>query len=484
MKEIVFLPIEQLFQHPDNPRKELGDLTELADSIRENGVLQNLTVIAGRPMTHEEWSALEKQYDENPTEEVRVKMNSMHCDDGYTVVIGHRRLAAAKFAGLTELPCVIVEMTHKEQLQTMLMENMQRSDLTAYEQAQGFQQLSFLGVSVEEISAKSGFSQSTVRRRLKMAELNPNILKEVSSGRQISIGDFDRLAEIEDIDTRNKVLESIGTRDFDANLSRSLTTQQERKNRPLVKKWLKEVGAKEIPSKDRYSSAYETYPGCSYYIYLSKWGEAGNKPPESVKDAVFFELSQTSLRLFRKKPKAKPVKRPQEEIDKEKAIAAAWKSLEETAILAYDLRKKFVEKLTVTKKNRETVLYGALMAIFADIFDYAYQDRKSIKTILGIENEDSELALKVAEKLDAITDENLPRLIHLGFGDDDKTLCTGPGHHGNFPYFRCSGKLKLLYEWLQLLGYEPCTEELQMLSGGHAGYHAKEAFEQTLKEKK
>ena len=58
--------------------------------------------------------------------------------DGYTVVIGHRRLAAAKLAGLRELPCVITEMTLQEQLRTMLMENMQRTDLTVYEQAQAF----------------------------------------------------------------------------------------------------------------------------------------------------------------------------------------------------------------------------------------------------------------------------------------------------------------------------------------------------------
>ena len=59
-------------------------------------------------------------------------------DGKYTVVIGHRRLAAAKLAGLTEVPCAVVEMTEQEQIATMLLENMQRSDLTVYEQAQRF----------------------------------------------------------------------------------------------------------------------------------------------------------------------------------------------------------------------------------------------------------------------------------------------------------------------------------------------------------
>ena len=133
MSEMVFIPVERLVPHPDNPRKDLGDLTELAASIKENGVFQNLTVVP-------------------------------EVEDRFTVIIGHRRLAAAKLAGLTELPCVVVEMTPKEQVQTMLLENMQRSDLTVYEQAQGFQMMLDLGATVEEIAEKSGFSVRPVRK--------------------------------------------------------------------------------------------------------------------------------------------------------------------------------------------------------------------------------------------------------------------------------------------------------------------------------
>ena len=103
----VMIPIEALKPHPDNPRKDVGDITELAESIKANGVFQNLTVLKGDIL------------------------------DGYTVVIGHRRLAAARAAGLTELPCMVVEMDEREQISTMLLENMQRNDLTVYEQAQG-----------------------------------------------------------------------------------------------------------------------------------------------------------------------------------------------------------------------------------------------------------------------------------------------------------------------------------------------------------
>lgn len=145
MPQIVNIAIDRLFPHADNPRKDLGDLSELAASIKASGVLQNLTVVPDEP--------------DNP-------------DTDYTIIIGHRRYAAAKIAGLTELPCIVVEMSEREQLQTMLVENMQRSDLTVYEQAQGFQMMLNMGDSVAEIAEKSGFSQTTIRRRVKLLDLD------------------------------------------------------------------------------------------------------------------------------------------------------------------------------------------------------------------------------------------------------------------------------------------------------------------------
>ena len=113
MNEITMIPIGKLEHHPKNPRGDLGDLSELTESIRNRGIMQNLTVVPGVG------------------------------GEGYLVVIGNRRLEAARAAGLTELPCVISDMDEKEQMATMLMENMQRQDLTVYEQAQGFQLLCF-----------------------------------------------------------------------------------------------------------------------------------------------------------------------------------------------------------------------------------------------------------------------------------------------------------------------------------------------------
>ena len=156
MASVTLIPANEIHPHPDNPRKDLGDLTELADSIKANGILQNLTVVP-RVVTGE--------------------ITGRTWQDGYTVVIGHRRLAAAKLAGLKELPCIVSDMGLRDQVRTMLMENIQRADLTIYEQAQGFQMMMDMGDTVEEIARKSGFSQSTVRRRVKLLALDQEKLK-------------------------------------------------------------------------------------------------------------------------------------------------------------------------------------------------------------------------------------------------------------------------------------------------------------------
>lgn len=144
-----------IHQHPDNPRKDLGDLTELSESIKKKGIMQNLTVIPGH-------------WDEDKT----------HHDEGYTLIIGHRRFAAGKMAGVTMYPCRIVEdMSYKDQVGTMLEENMQRIDLTPLEQAEGFQMMLDLGDTEEQIAEKTGFSRTTVRRRLEIAKLDRDLVK-------------------------------------------------------------------------------------------------------------------------------------------------------------------------------------------------------------------------------------------------------------------------------------------------------------------
>ena len=204
--EMVYLPIETLFHHPNNPRKALGDLAELTDSIKQNGVFQNLTVVP--------WFDPNGEDTNTPIDENR-----------YYVIIGNRRLEAAKSADLKELPCVVANMPFKDQIRTMLIENMQRSDLTVYEQAKGFQMMLDLGDTVETIAEQSGFSQSTVRSRVKLLELDEDKFK-ASVERNVSLFDYMKLDKIKDPKLKNKVLDSAGTANFSNELKKAIATEK------------------------------------------------------------------------------------------------------------------------------------------------------------------------------------------------------------------------------------------------------------------
>lgn len=223
MKEsITYINLDHIHPHPDNPRKELGDLTELVESIKKNGIMQNLTVI---PM---EGRAGE-----------------------YMAIIGHRRSAAAKLAGITEAPCRIIEgMSLKEQVSTMLEENMQRNDLTIFEQAQGFQMMLDLGETEEGIAEKTGFSRSTIRRRLNIAKLDPVLLKkkEQDDNFQLTLKDLYELDKIEDVKTRNKILnEATGSRDIVWRAKQAAGKEKREKVAAALISKLEERGVKKAP---------------------------------------------------------------------------------------------------------------------------------------------------------------------------------------------------------------------------------------------
>lgn len=226
------IAIDKLHPHPQNPRKVLGDIDELAESIKASGILQNLTVV---PM-NDDWTE-------------------------FTVIIGHRRLAAAKQAGLTELPCAVVEMTEKEQLSTMLTENMQRSDLTVYEEAKGCQLLLDLGDTVAEVAEKTGFSESKIRRRVKLCELDEEAFKE-SQLRQPTLQDYDRLNQIKDIEVRNELLKSIGTNNFDNLLYSAVQKQEADEEKEKIEKlclrhgMIKAQKYREIPDNYEYTGIF------------------------------------------------------------------------------------------------------------------------------------------------------------------------------------------------------------------------------------
>ena len=168
---IIDINVKNLIPNPNNPRKDVGDVTELADSIREQGLQQALVVTPD----HEQ--------------------DGERC---YRVVIGHRRLAACRLAGLESVPCVVRELDAKTERELMLVENCQRSDLTPLEEADGYQGLLDLGANVGELASKTGRSESFVRGRLRIARIPADVRSGSKAFAQLSLAQLDELAEFED----------------------------------------------------------------------------------------------------------------------------------------------------------------------------------------------------------------------------------------------------------------------------------------------
>ena len=236
-KEIEYIALNRIHPHPQNPRKDLGDLTELVDSVRKNGIMQNLTLV---PMEGREGE--------------------------YLCLIGHRRCAAAKKAGLEEAPAVVKEdLSINEQVGIMLEENMQRADLTVIEQAQGFQMMLDLGDSVEDITRKTGFSETTVYHRLNIAKLDQDVLKDCMDGEagfQLSITDLIALEQLKDVEDRNEVLsEACSSADLKGRIERRARENREKERQKKIVADLEAMGiraANKSVEREQWTQKWET----------------------------------------------------------------------------------------------------------------------------------------------------------------------------------------------------------------------------------
>jgi ParB family transcriptional regulator, chromosome partitioning protein len=133
------IPIDKIRPNPDQPRKQIGDVRELADSIREKGVLEPLLV------------------------------RYVPREDMYYIISGERRYHASQAAGLRELPCIEKIADDAETLELALIENLQRKDLTAFEEADGLQRLADqFDYTHDDIAKKIGRARSSVTETMSL----------------------------------------------------------------------------------------------------------------------------------------------------------------------------------------------------------------------------------------------------------------------------------------------------------------------------
>lgn len=179
-KEVSTLRISDIEPNKDQPRKDFDAeaLAVLADSIREHGVLQPILV---RPIS----------------------------ESRYQIVAGERRWRASKMAGLTEIPAVIREMTEEETMQLAMIENLQREDLNAIEEALGYELLmTRYHMTQDEVSKRVGKSRSAVANALRLLKLPKKTSELVRSG-ALSAGHARALLQSDDEALIDEVAEKI-----------------------------------------------------------------------------------------------------------------------------------------------------------------------------------------------------------------------------------------------------------------------------------
>ncbi|MBZ9698950.1 MULTISPECIES: ParB/RepB/Spo0J family partition protein [unclassified Mesorhizobium] len=165
------VPIEFISANPKNPRRHFGDaeLTDLAQSIREHGVVQP---VVARP---------------SPTQAGR-----------YEIIAGERRWRAAQRAGLTEIPVIIRDVNDRTALELAIIENVQRADLNPVEEAQGYQQLiDDHGYTQADLGQVIGKSRSHVANTLRLLKL-PDVIRDMLVDGALSAGHARTLVTAED----------------------------------------------------------------------------------------------------------------------------------------------------------------------------------------------------------------------------------------------------------------------------------------------
>ena len=200
---VVTLRLSQLEPNRDQPRKIFSEeaLNELADSIREHGVLQPLLV---RPLP----------------------------GGSYQLVAGERRWRASRMAGLQEVPVVIREMDEEQAMEIALIENLQREDLNAIEEATGYKQLmERYGMTQEQVAKRVGKSRPAIANALRLLNLPQKVMDMVGEG-EVSPGHARALLAFDDQDRIVEIAQKVETGKYSVrDIERMAKNQDEKKEK-------------------------------------------------------------------------------------------------------------------------------------------------------------------------------------------------------------------------------------------------------------
>ncbi|MGL4483565.1 MAG: ParB/RepB/Spo0J family partition protein [Anaerovoracaceae bacterium] len=320
------IDLKLIEDHPQNPRKNVGDVTELSASIKEQGLLQQLTVIKH--------------------------------GDKYRLIIGHRRAAAARLAKLKEVECNVVKMSEKDQIATMLSENIQRSDLTPVEEAYGIQQMMELGETVKSIAKQTGITQSLVKNRAEIAKLD---LDEASKAyeNKVTIELLIKVASIQDEEIREKTLEDLAEGELsEYEVNNIISKEMFEAALPQVEKILDIIDI-EIKNQEEVNSMKLQYSG-----YVSFWEAKSDKDyvkilnkylkdedEETLNEWIYATVSKSNIQFYKpivKKTQDSDQAAEDNEPSERKIIEKHWDEIYQKII---EKHREFLKNLKIKDKE-------------------------------------------------------------------------------------------------------------------------------------
>ena len=207
------VPVDKLDPNPEQPRTEFGDLTELTASIAEKGVLEPLLVKPNR------------------------------LTGRWMIIAGERRWRSAQKAGLKEVPCVEMEVDDGTVAEIALIENMQRKDLTVWEEADGLLALcERFGYTHDDVARKVGKSRTTVTEAMAIARIPVDVREICKEGEINAKSSLLQIVRQPDDDSMRRFAKQIATRGLNRNDAREVRRQ--------------EMGPRVVPDSKPYTFKY------------------------------------------------------------------------------------------------------------------------------------------------------------------------------------------------------------------------------------
>ena len=423
--------------HPDNPRKNIGDVTDLAASIKTNGLLTPLSVVPN--------------------------------GERYRVIAGHRRLAACKQAGIGFVPCFVLQLSPLQQLEAMVTENCQREQLTVLEEADAIQGMLDLGATTASVAHRLGRSGDYVRDRAKAASIDNEVRAVRDDFGQISIGQLVAIARYDGRpDLQKKLAQAAGTSNFDYILRNIERDENDRQWVESVAALLVESdsGINLIPDPEKpYSDPEWRYAGCMFPSTGTP-EEVIEKIRERNPAAVSIHTEQVYLWTRRDKTAdaEEEARRAAEQAERD----ARRHALEEYAAASADKRMAWLHaNLYGIKRDKliETTARLGLLQII-DPFPGGFTDA------LTSWNEHSG-SREEYEKITGITAEDAPTAARISLQTDDWPLEAVTILAARIEWFidpadwttvnDTSRRIPGYYQILQDLGYTPADDETSHL---------------------